>query len=65
MPSIMDFNSYEQWNAEGAKTHDERGRDKAKAMLAAYEKPKMDEAITEALTEFVAKRERELPDNIS
>jgi trimethylamine---corrinoid protein Co-methyltransferase len=65
MPTIMDFNSYEQWNAEGAKDHDARGRDKARAMLAAYEKPKMDEAITEALREFVIKRESELPNNIS
>ena len=61
MPTIMDFNPYEQWSAEGAKTHDERGRDKAKAALAAYEKPKMDEGIAKALSEFVAKRESELP----
>jgi trimethylamine---corrinoid protein Co-methyltransferase len=65
MPTIMDFNSYEQWNAEGGKTHDERGREKAKAALAAYEKPKMDEGIAEALVEFVARRERELPNLLS
>jgi trimethylamine---corrinoid protein Co-methyltransferase len=65
MPSIMDFNSYEQWNADGAKDHDARGRDKARTMLANYEKPKMDENITQALREFVLKRERELPDNVS
>ncbi len=65
MPSIMDFNSYEQWNAEGAKDHDTRGRDKAKAALANYQKPHMDEAKAEALAEFVAKRERELPDTVS
>ena len=29
IPSIMDFNSFEQWSAEGAKDHDTRGRDKA------------------------------------
>ena len=65
MPSIMDFNSYEQWNVEGAKDHDTRGRDKAKAALAKYQKPHMDEAKAEALAEFVAKRERELPDTVS
>ena len=65
MPSIMDFNSYEQWNAEGAKDHDTRGREKAKAALANYQKPHMDEGIAEALTEFIARRERELPDNVS
>jgi trimethylamine---corrinoid protein Co-methyltransferase len=61
MPTLMDFNSYEQWNAEGAKDHDTRGRDKARAMLAAYEKPKMDEGIAEGLREFVERRERDLP----
>jgi len=65
MPTIMDFNSFEQWNAEGAKDHDTRGRDKAKAALAAYEKPPMDQAIAEALHEFVARRERELPNTVS
>ncbi len=65
MPTIMDFNSFEQWQAEGSKTHDERGRDKAKAALANYEKPKMDQSITEALADFVAKRERELPNAMS
>jgi trimethylamine:corrinoid methyltransferase-like protein len=28
-------------------------------------KPKMDEGVAEALAEFVAKRERELPNNVS
>ena len=65
MPTIMDFNSFEQWSADGAKDHDTRGRDKARAMLAAYEKPKMDEGITQALREFVVKRESELPNSVS
>jgi len=65
MPTIMDFNSIEQWQADGSKDHDARGRDKARAMLANYEKPKMDEGITQALREFVVKRESELPNNVS
>ena len=65
MPTIMDFNPYEQWSAEGAKDHDTRGREKAKAALAAYEKPKMDEAIFDGLNEFVAKRESELPNLVN
>ncbi len=64
IPSIMDFNSFEQWSAAGAKDHDERGRDKARALLAAYEKPAMDEGIAAALTDFVARRERDLPGEI-
>jgi trimethylamine--corrinoid protein Co-methyltransferase len=65
MPSLMDFNSFEQWNAEGAKDHDTRGREKARALLAAYQPPPMDEAIAEGLRDFVARRESELPNSVN
>jgi trimethylamine--corrinoid protein Co-methyltransferase len=65
MPSLMDFNSFEQWSAEGAKDHDTRGRDKARSMLAAYEPPPMDEGVAEALRAFIERRERELPNSVS
>jgi trimethylamine--corrinoid protein Co-methyltransferase len=65
MPSIMDFNSFEQWSAEGSKDHDTRGREKAAAMLAAFEEPKLDEGIAAGLGEFIARRERELPNSVS
>jgi trimethylamine--corrinoid protein Co-methyltransferase len=65
MPSLMDFNSFEQWSAEGAKDHDTRGREKARAMLDAYEEPKLDEAVDETLRDFIARREQELPNNVS
>ncbi len=65
MPSIMDYNSFEQWSAEGAKDHDTRGREKARAMLADYEAPKLDEGIAEGLRDFIARREERLPDMVS
>jgi trimethylamine---corrinoid protein Co-methyltransferase len=65
MPSLMDFNSFEQWSAEGAKDHDTRGRDKAKAMLASYQPPAMDDGIAEGLRDFIARRERELPNSVN
>ncbi len=65
MPSIMDFNSFEQWNAEGAKDHDTRGREKARALLADYEEPKLDEGVAEGLKDFIAHREERLPDMVS
>ena len=34
-------------------------------MLADYELPPLDEAIDEELRDFVARRERELPDHVS
>jgi trimethylamine--corrinoid protein Co-methyltransferase len=61
----MDFNSFEQWSAEGAKDHDTRGRDKARTMLQNYEPPKMDEGIAEGLRDFIARREEVLPDTVS
>jgi trimethylamine--corrinoid protein Co-methyltransferase len=65
MPSMMDFNSYEQWNAEGARDHDRRGRDKARAMLAEYEAPAIDEGVAEGLRDFIARRQETLPDTVS
>ena len=65
LPSIMDFNSYEQWSANGSLDHDTRGRNRARAMLEAYEEPKLDAAVDEALRDFIARRERELPERMS
>lgn len=65
MPTLMDFNSFEQWNAEGAKDHDTRGREKARAMLQDYQEPKLDEGVAEALQDFIAKREKTLPDTVN
>lgn len=65
IPSLMDFNSFEQWAAEGAKDHDTRGRDKARAMLQAYEEPKLDDGIAERLADFIAMREAQLPNGVT
>jgi trimethylamine--corrinoid protein Co-methyltransferase len=65
MPKLMDFNSFEQWSAEGGKDMDTRGRERARVLLAQYEAPKMDEAVAEAIDDFVARRERELPDGVN
>ncbi len=35
------------------------------AMLAAYEEPKLDEGVAEGLQDFIARRESELPNNVS
>jgi trimethylamine--corrinoid protein Co-methyltransferase len=65
MPSLMDFNSYEQWSAEGGKDHDMRGLEKARALLQDYEEPKLDDGVAEALQAFITRREAELPDTVS
>ncbi len=47
MPRVLDNNAYEQWTAERALTE-------ARAMLAADEEPKLEEAVDKALREIPA-----------
>ena len=65
LPSMMDFNSFEQWSAEGSKDASTRAIEKARSLLDQYEEPKLDEGVHEALKDFVARRERELPDDVT
>jgi len=57
--------SYEQWYAEGSKTSEQVGLEKVEKWLGRYEMPAMDEALDEALLEFIAKRESEIPPGLS
>lgn len=61
MPELFDNNSYEQWVAEGSKDTTTRGLEKARQLLADYERPALDEGIDEALKDYIARREREIP----
>lgn len=61
MPEMFDNNSIEQWRAEGAVETPERALNKARALLQAYEEPSLDPGIDEALRDYVARREREIP----
>ena len=61
MPELFDNNSIEQWIAEGSKEINERALEKAKALLDQYEEPKLDEGVNEALLDYIARREREIP----
>ena len=65
IPEIADNNSFEQWQAEGALSHDERSVAIARNRLAAYEAPPLDEARDEALKDFMARRKADLPDTVS
>jgi trimethylamine--corrinoid protein Co-methyltransferase len=61
MPKMFDNNSIEQWVAEGSTEITARALKEAKAMLAAYEEPKLDEAKDEELRAYIDRREREIP----
>ncbi len=61
MPELFDNNSIEQWMAEGSLEINERALKYARKLLSEYEEPKLDEAVNEALLDYIARREREIP----
>lgn len=61
MPELFDNNSIEQWQAEGSVEITGRALKHARKLLAAYEEPKLDAAADEALRDYIARREREIP----
>ncbi len=61
MPELFDNNNIEQWAAEGSKDTTARALEKAHKMLKEYEEPALDPAMDEALRDYIARREREIP----
>ena len=62
---VADNNSFEQWEAEGAKDANQRATEMAQRKLAQYEPPPLDPATDEALQDFIARRKAELPDAVT
>jgi trimethylamine--corrinoid protein Co-methyltransferase len=58
-PLVSDWRNYGAWLADGAKTATERANWVARNTLAAFRPPPLDQAVNEALIEFVARRRRE------
>lgn len=63
MPELMDNNSFEQWELDGAKTAEQRGVEAAQRRLAQYVPPPLDASVDEALKAFIRAREAVLPDS--
>jgi trimethylamine--corrinoid protein Co-methyltransferase len=61
MPEMFDNNSIEQWVADGSKEITQRALDFARKLLSEYQEPALDEAKNEALLDYIARREREIP----
>ena len=61
MPDMFDNNSIEQWKAEGEVEITERALSYARKLLSEYQEPKLDEAKNEAILDYIARREREIP----
>jgi len=61
MPELFDNNSIEQWVADGSKEITQRALEFARKLLSEYQEPALDEANNEALLDYIARREREIP----
>jgi len=61
MPKLLDNNSIEQWQAEGSVEITGRALAHARRLLREYEEPKLDPGTDEALRDYMARREREIP----
>ncbi|WP_270731572.1 trimethylamine methyltransferase family protein [Shimia sp. Alg240-R146] len=61
MPELFDNNSIEQWQAEGGVEITERALGRARQLLQAYEEPRLDSGVNDALLDYIARREREIP----
>ena len=59
-PMISDWRNFKAWEEDGAKTATQRAHELARRLLDNYQTPAMDEAVDEALKEFMARRKREL-----
>ncbi len=60
---LADANSFEQWEAEGAKDAAVRAGESWKALLSGYEQPQLESSIDEELTEWIAGRKASFPDS--
>lgn len=60
--TVADNNSFEQWQADGKKTAEQRANGLWKKMLQDYEAPSLDRSIEEALTDFIARKKDGMED---
>ena len=62
MSDLADTSSYEQWCDAGSLTMEQRANVRWKQMLKAYEAPKLDVAVDEAVQDFISRRKKSMPD---
>jgi trimethylamine--corrinoid protein Co-methyltransferase len=60
---IADNNSFEQWQEDGSLDAAQRANAVWKRMLREYEAPPLDQAIDEALLDFMIRRKASMPDS--
>ena len=64
-PEMLDYLSYEQWRVKGSKDMAERCREKAQALLDAYETPPMESAVRDELDAYVSRRQEQISPSLA
>ncbi|MEZ5886552.1 MAG: trimethylamine methyltransferase family protein [Paracoccaceae bacterium] len=59
---LLDYKPFETWEEEGARDTVQLARERVAKLLNDYQKPAIDPAVEEALTEYVAKKKASMPD---
>lgn len=59
-PIVSDRQNYESWKENGSMDAAQRAHQKANEFLAAYERPRLEPAVEEALREYVERRKAEI-----
>lgn len=61
LPDLFDNSHIGQWEAEGSRDTNARALDYARNLLAEYQAPSLDPGVNEALKDYIARREHEIP----
>ncbi|MCX8508196.1 MAG: trimethylamine methyltransferase family protein [Rhodobacteraceae bacterium] len=59
---LLDYKPFEQWQEEGERDTVQLARERVAKLLNDYQKPALDPAIEEALTDYVARKKASMPD---
>ena len=62
---ILDYKPFETWQEEGARDTVTLAAERVEKMINTYQKPAMDPAVEEALTDYVARKKASVPDSFT
>ena len=62
---ILDYKPFETWQEEGARDTVTLAAERVEKMINTYQKPAMDPAVEEALTDYVARKTASVPDSFT
>ena len=62
---ILDYTPFETWQEEGARDTVTLAAERVEKMINTYQKPAIDPAVEEALTDYVARKKASVPDSFT